>query len=117
MEKLTKENEIRNSKAYQQVFAKIDKHVHSQCYFPDGARWYCGITNNPTKRKQAHRKQHPQMMFFKSFYAYTLDVAHQIEKDLAEYCINYPQKGNAKQNSHYVYIFKAHPTLIDKILN
>ncbi len=97
------------------IVKKIEEHFeNNSTFYVDEIRWYIGITNDVERRKKEHQKKYPQMKFFRSFNARTMNISSQIEKHITQKgTANKAWKGGANENSKWVYVFKSKPTILD----
>ena len=106
------------TKTYKSIVAKINAHIKANSVVAaDYSRWYAGISNDPLRRNDEHTRTFgDQICYFKSFNARTKEIASQIEDHFASKgTINAPGSRGANDNSKWVYVFKAKPTMIDKL--
>jgi hypothetical protein len=103
------------TKTYRSIVAKINKHLtDNSLIYTDHNRWYIGITDDIERRKREHTQKHGDLKCFASYYAYTKDIACSIETYFTKKgTLNALGSRGATDNSRYVYIFKAKPTIID----
>lgn len=108
---------MEKTKTYKSIVAKINAHIraNSTMGYVNYSRWYVGITNDVKIRKSKHNQTFPNNMYFQFFDAGTMDTANQIEAHFSKNkgTINDSGKGGAKENSIYVYAFKAEPTWVE----
>lgn len=92
------------------IKAGITKHVKSSMGTenPRYKLWYCGITNDTTRRNAEHKSKRIEAIeHWKTFDAETLNDANIIERSMHEKdMINKPHKGGAIETSTWVYVFK-----------
>ena len=106
----------KKSKTYKSIVAKINAHMKLHSYLcVDAERWYVGISNSPVRRNGEHtRKFGEDIKFFKSFYAYSMKIASQVEDYFSKKgTINACGSRGATEDSKWVYVFKANPTVLD----
>lgn len=106
------------TKTYKSIVGKINAHIKkNSTIVADNSRWYVGISNDAKRRNAEHtRKFGDKICYFKSFYAYSKEIASQIEDYYAKKgTINAPGSRGATEESKWVYVFKAKPTLIDQL--
>ena len=108
----------KKTKTYRSIVARINAHMRENSIIAvDCSRWYVGISNDPTRRNDEHTRNFGEKIcFFKSFYAHTKEIASQIEDYFANKgTINATGSRGAKDDSRWVYVFKAKPTVIDQL--
>ncbi|HAT76217.1 MAG TPA: hypothetical protein DCS19_05075 [Flavobacterium sp.] len=113
------EKTAKQTKTYKSVVIRIINWVKKNTIIEpaDYSRWYVGVTNNPKVRKQGHKSKFGKEPYcFNPFYARTKNIALEIEtyfhqKGMKEKDL----KGNVKENSWYVYVFKKNKSFLDKI--
>lgn len=81
----------------------------------DNTRWYCGITNNPPKRKSGHKYDiEAEPYAWKNFNAKSRRIAEAIETHFHRLGMkDHDTKGGSAEDSKYVYVYKKHPTWFD----
>lgn len=81
----------------------------------DYSRWYCGITNNPPKRKNAHKHTNRKDTFaWVDKNAKSRRIADAVETYFHKLGLkDSDSKGGSKIDSKYVYIYKKRPTWFD----
>lgn len=102
---------------YNRIKKEIDKHIDEYSFSHEKHRWYSGITNDPTRRLDQHKKK-KNVMYPKIWNTKSVEVAHELEK----YCShkgfqNTDNFGGAKPNSFHFYIFKTNLTIGDYIVD
>lgn len=114
---LMSKNDSFSKPKYQEVRSAILKWVRENSTFTsDYARWYVGVTKNPSQRQAAHNSKMPNgTLYWKHFYVASSKIASDLETELH---INYgfletDKKGNIQNDSKYIYVFKKHPTIVD----
>lgn len=107
---------IAQTKTYRTIKRQIETWVinHSDIE-PDYTRWYCGITRNPKVRKAQHRVVYRETYFFNAWYAYSKEIASALETHFHEVkgMKDKDLKGGSKNDTWYIYVFKASPNIID----
>jgi len=69
--------------------------------------WYVGVTQNPRKRMEQHKRNYSKLAHFTYYQTYSKDSACKIEKhfSIRRKTGNNPQIGGATGKSKYIYIF------------
>ncbi len=99
-------------KVKRQIEAWVIKHADGT---PDFTRWYCGITRNTEKRKTAHKRKYEDLYFFNDWYVHSLEIASALESHfhVVKGMKDKDLLGGVKDDSWYIYVFKANPNIID----
>lgn len=80
--------------------------------------WYCGVTNDETRRKADHKYgKNISALYFKAWDAESKDNALLVEKHFHQQGMKGLSKspGGVRSSSKYVYIFKRYTTIADDI--
>ncbi len=110
------------SKLAETIKRAISNYIHPNNNRSDGwiehSRWYCGVTNDDTKRKAQHIwEKQISAMYFKSWDAGSKANSLIIEKYFHGLGMKGDSKspGGVKSTSRYVYVFKINPNIIERI--
>lgn len=104
------------TKTAKQVIKLIEKHLKEHSNFIiDYNRWYCGVTNNPIKRKSGHKtKNKTEPYFWTHYYCRSKNISLALEKYYHDKgMLETDQQGNVVEDSCYFYVYKKHPTIVD----
>ncbi len=100
----------------------IENYIHPDNnrsdFFVKYSNWYCGVTNDDTKRKAAHRYgKNISAMYFKAWDAGTKANALAIEDYFHSKNMRGKSQssGGVRTSSRYVYVFKWYTTIADDV--
>lgn len=99
------------------IKAQISKHIKKSMGSenPRLSNWYCGITNNESRRKAEHNLNKGFVKYWKCYDALTKQKANEIESYFSQKGTNNaPHSGGANSNSRYVYVFKLNTSYQQK---
>lgn len=98
------------------IKASLTKHINSTTTNPKLSQWYCGITNDTTRRNAEHRTKKGLIKHFFALDAQTFTKAREVEKYFTDKgTSNDKRKGNTVKNTTNVYVFKLPPTTLGNL--
>ena len=98
------------------IKSAITKHIKASTASFRLNQWYCGITNNTTRRNAEHRYKKGAIKHFFAIDAKTLTKARAVEKYFSEKgTVNHKKKGNTVKDTTNVYVFKMPHTPLGSI--
>ena len=110
-------NKALKTKTAKKIIKEIESHTfQNSTFFVVYENWYCGITNNPSVRKTAHKSKNNKTAFlWECFYARSVNIALAIETYFhSKGMLNTDNKGGYdKEGSKYIYVYKKHPSILD----
>ena len=110
-------NKDLKTKTAKKIIKEIESHIfQNSTFYVVYDNWYCGITNNPISRQNAHKSKNGKTTFlWESYNARSVNIALAIETYFhSKGMLNTDDKGGYdKENSKYVYVYKKHPTILD----
>jgi len=100
----------------------IENYIHPansrSGFYVNHTNWYCGVTNDETRRKAAHKYgKNITALYFKAWDAGSKTNALAIERYFHSLGMLGQSKssGGVRSSSRYVYIFKRHKNIADVI--
>ncbi|SOU87276.1 hypothetical protein [Tenacibaculum dicentrarchi] len=107
------------SKTYNKVQKEIKKWMRKNSFLiTKNARWYVGITNDPSRRKREHKnKNNIQCLYWKTWNMKSVRLSLALEthfhnKSLLDKDL---KGGYDRKTSKHIYVYKKFPTLINKL--
>jgi len=94
----------------------INNHVNEHSNFKIVySRWYVGVTNNPTNRKNAHKNTNQKEPYFwVHFNCRSKNIALAIEQFYHDKgMLETDHQGGTANDTYYVYVYKKHKTILD----